>query len=287
MSASQITPHSAEQVEIPGSFGPVGALRHAVAGPTVLLVPGYTGSKEDFAPLLDPIADAGFAPVAIDLPGQQDSAGPADESLYLPEGLGRFLADLVGELAAEGSPVLLVGHSYGGLVSRRAVLAGAPIAGLTLMSTGPAELPHGPRRQVLDLGEPILRGQGVPAAHRGLQALNAVNPRWLAMSEAQREFLALRFLRNRPEALLGMGSGLRAEPDLVADLSRALRAAATPCLVVCGENDDAWPASVQRDMADRLDADFSELAATAHSPAIENPKGLLDVLLPTWTAWLA
>ncbi|SDC99228.1 alpha/beta fold hydrolase [Actinokineospora iranica] len=282
---SQLSPHSGVPVEFPSRFGPIGALRQEVDGPVVLLVPGYTGSKEDFAPLLDPIASAGFAPVAIDLPGQQDSAGPTDEALYLPESLGEVVAELVGDLALGGRPVVLLGHSYGGLVSRRAVLAGAPVTGLTLMSSGPADLP-GPRRQILDLGEPVLRAQGVAAVHRALEMLNAGNPRWLALSEPVRDFLRLRFLRNRPEALLGMGAGLRTEPDLVAELAKALRARAIPCLVVCGARDDAWPPSAQRDMAERLEADFSVVEA-AHSPAIENPADLLDVLLPTWKAWLS
>ena len=59
--------------------GPVAALRSGEAGdPPVLLLPGYTGSKEDFAPLMLPLAQARFAVTAIDLPGQFESAGPAD-----------------------------------------------------------------------------------------------------------------------------------------------------------------------------------------------------------------
>lgn len=281
---SQVTPHSAEAVTLEGRFGPVGALRRAGAGPLVLLVPGYTGSKEDFVPLLDPIAGAGFEVVAIDLPGQMDSAGSEAESDYLPEPLGAFLAELVEKFAAERS-VLLTGHSYGGLVCRRAVLAGAPVAGLTLMDSGPADLPVGPRRHMLDIGEPVLRDNGVPAVHKILEVLNGQSPRWQRMSPAQREFLGARFLRNRAEALLGMGSGLRTEPDLVAELARELRASNTPVLVICGEDDDAWPASAQRDMADRLEADFSVVPNAAHSPAIENPETLLATLIPTWQAW--
>ncbi|MGQ0838265.1 alpha/beta fold hydrolase [Actinokineospora sp.] len=284
--SSQLGPHRAVRADLPGRFGPIGALHVQAPGPIVLLVPGYTGSKEDFVPVLDPIADAGFEVVAIDLPGQQDSPGPADENAFRPATLGLVLADLIGKLAAEGRPVVLVGHSYGGLVSRRAVLAGAPVVGLTLLSTGPSELPAGPRRQILDLGDPMIRHGGVAAAHQALELVNAGNPRWLAMPETLREFFRARFLRNTAPALLGMGHGLREEPDLVADLHRTLRSSGIGCLVACGANDDAWPPSVQRDMADRLDADFSMIEAAAHSPAVENPDGLLSVLLPTWQTWL-
>jgi pimeloyl-ACP methyl ester carboxylesterase len=46
----------------------------AGVGPVVLLVPGYTGSKEDFLPLLRPLARAGFRAVAMDQRGQFESA---------------------------------------------------------------------------------------------------------------------------------------------------------------------------------------------------------------------
>ena len=52
-------------------------------------MPGYTGSKEDFAPLLAPLAAAGFAATAIDLPGQYESPGPADPAGYTPDAARR------------------------------------------------------------------------------------------------------------------------------------------------------------------------------------------------------
>ncbi|TGB13279.1 alpha/beta hydrolase, partial [Streptomyces palmae] len=46
------------------------------AGPvrgTALLVPGFTGSKEDFIALLEPLATAGFRVVAVDGRGQYET----------------------------------------------------------------------------------------------------------------------------------------------------------------------------------------------------------------------
>ena len=45
--------------------------------------------------------------------------GPDDEAAYQPAALGVVIAELVGKLAAEGGPVVLLGHSYGGLVVAR------------------------------------------------------------------------------------------------------------------------------------------------------------------------
>ncbi|HEY7593970.1 MAG TPA: alpha/beta fold hydrolase [Actinophytocola sp.] len=285
---SQISPHRGSRIDLPGRYGPIAALyaKSAAAGdppPTALLVPGYTGSKEDFAPLLDPITDAGFDAIAIDMPGQYESGGPDDEDAYLPAPLGMVIAELVGKLAAEGNQVVLLGHSYGGLVARGAVLADAPVAGLTLMDSGPGELPDGFRRQALDIGEPAMREHGIEAAQRLREQLDTQR----AISPELRMLLRERFVRSVPAALLGKARALRSEPDLVSSLARTLHQDGVPCLVVCGEGDDAWSVSAQRDMADRLDADFAVIPGACHSPNTENPAELLATLIPTWRSWLA
>jgi pimeloyl-ACP methyl ester carboxylesterase len=289
---SQLTPNGADRVDLHSRYGPIAALRRRAVNtteprPTALLIPGYTGSKEDFAPMLDPIAAGGFEAIAIDLPGQYESGGPDDEAAYLPAALGGVIADLIGKLAAEGGPVVLLGHSYGGLVARAAVLAGGPVAGLTLMDTGPSELPEGLRRQALDLGEPAMRTYGIEAAQKLRDQLDAMAPPRPGHTPALAAFLRERFVRSRPAALLGKARALRTEPDLVSSLARVLHTSGIQCLVCCGEFDDAWPVSTQRDMADRLDADFAVIRAARHSPNTENPDELLDTLLPTWRSWLA
>ncbi|WP_460398076.1 alpha/beta fold hydrolase [Actinophytocola sediminis] len=289
---SQISPHQGRHVELPGRYGPIAAL-HATArevdghpAPIALLVPGYTGSKEDFAPLLDPITEAGLHAIAIDLPGQHESGGPDDEDAYLPAPLGSVLAELIGKLSAEGNRVVLLGHSYGGLVARGAVLAGAPIVGLTLMGSGPSELPDGARLRALEVGDPMLRTHGIAAAQKLREELDLLSPARAAKAPELATFLRERFLGSQLAALLGMAHGLRTEPDQIAMLARVLHTEGIPCLVTCGEHDDAWSVPSQRDMADRLDADFAVIPNAVHSPNVENPAVLLATLLPTWHSWL-
>ena len=111
---------------------------------TALLVPGYTGSKEDFIPLLGPLAAAGRRVVAIDMRGQYQTPGPDDPAAYHWPALA---ADITAVAKATDTTHLL-GHSFGGLVTREAVLAGYTPGSLTLMSSGPSALP-GPRAEDL------------------------------------------------------------------------------------------------------------------------------------------
>lgn len=285
MRSAQISAHHATRVTLGGSLAALVAAAPEPAA-TVLLVPGYTGSKEDFAPLLDPLAGAGHTAVAVDLPGQYESPGPPDEDAYRPAVLGPMIAGVVDGLAAgagaaPGRPVILLGHSFGGLVCRAAVLAGTRVAGLVLLCSGPAALPSGHRESTLHAGEPILRAQGIDALLAVRESVEPpVRPPELAA------FLRERFLASTTASLLGMATALRTEPDLVDALATALRSGRIPCLVACGVDDDAWPPALQRDMAARLGAPFATIPGAAHAPNVENPQALLDLLLPAFHAWL-
>jgi pimeloyl-ACP methyl ester carboxylesterase len=241
----------------------------------VLLVPGYTGSKEDFGPILDPIAAAGFLVTAIDLPGQFESPGLEPGGAYTPEGL----APIVGEVARQLGPrTLLLGHSFGGLVARAAVIAQAPLfESLVLLSSGPAAL-VGTRRVTMDQLEPVLAAAGLPGVYAAMQAAAVSDPGFIAPEPELADFLERRFLGSSPQMLQGMADALRSEPDRVAEL----RDTRVPVLVAHGVDDDAWLPVVQREMAERLGARYAVIPDAAHSPAVENVEGTVSVLLDFW-----
>jgi pimeloyl-ACP methyl ester carboxylesterase len=260
----------------PGVTGsPSGMVPSGDGVPTLLLLPGYTGSKEDFAPIMDPLADGGVRAVAVDLPGQYQSPGPAAEHAYTTEVLGGTLAAVAVALSAAG-PVVLLGHSLGGLVARGAVLAGAPVRGLVLLCSGPSAFRSGDRLAALIAGEPVLRQRGIRAAYRTRQSTRRAGP---APRPDLEEFLRRRFIGSSAAGLLGMAAVLRTEPDRSAELAAALSARGAGVAVLAGAADDAWPLDDQHDMARRLGTELVLIPDAAHSPAIENPAELVALLL--------
>ncbi|MEX2290624.1 MAG: alpha/beta hydrolase [Mycobacteriales bacterium] len=239
---------------------------------TVLLVPGYTGSKEDFRRLLRPLADAGLRVVALDQRGQFQSPGTQELSAYTTVALGADLLAVVEELG--DTPVHLLGHSFGGLVARTAVLT-RPQAfrSLVLMGSGPAGL-TGPRVAVFPLMRPLLE-QGMPALVEAMDAMNAADQRWLTLDASTQAFLRDRMLASSAHALLGMADALTGEPDRVDEL----RATGVPVLVLHGEADDAWLPALQAEMAARLGAEHVVVPDALHSPAMENADATAKALL--------
>ena len=276
----QLAAHLAEPVTLAGGTGPLAALDTGPAEHgTVLLVAGYTGSKEDFAPLLTPIADAGLRGVAVDQRGQFESPGPDDPAQYTVAELAADVIAVARQLRARSAgPLHLVGHSFGGLVARAAVLAEPTLVdSLTLLGSGPASL-SGPRAELLDHLSPLLDAGGVQLVNDTLEQLAMTDPRAQAVPAPTREFLRRRFLANNAAGLRGMADAMLGEPDRVAELA----ATGVPVLVAHGIADDAWSPAAQADMAQRLGARHEVIGHAVHSPAIENPARTAAVLLSFW-----
>jgi len=260
----------------PTRIGDLAALTCGAAdAPAVLLVPGYTGTKEDFGPIMDAIAAAGLRAVAIDLPGQFESPGPDDPAEYSTTELGAVLCRVAVDL---GAPVHLLGHSFGGLVSRAAVLA-SPVLfrSLVLMDSGPAALGGG-RAELIAAMEPMLEPLGVAGVYDAVQQLYRAAPDYVEPPADLADLLRARFVGGSSAMLLGMGRALRSEPDRVDEL----RTLDLPTLVIYGESDDAWLPAEQDEMARRLGVDVVRIPDAVHSPAVENPAPTAAALIDFW-----
>ena len=289
-SPSRPLPAPVRRVQLRTPRGPLAALEASPPGSassTVLFVPGYTGSKEDFAAVLGPLADAGRRAVALDQRGQFESPRSEDAAAYE---IATLAADVLAaardldhdhelDRDLDRGGVHLVGHSFGGLVARAAVLADPDaFRSLTLLCSGPAALPE-PRsvrlRMLVD-ALAVLDLSTIWARMRELEQQDGLPAR----PQELEEFLERRFLANCPGGLRQMGQQLLAEPDRVAELT--VLGDRLPLHVVYGEHDDAWAPAVQAQMARRLGARETVIPGAGHSPAAEAPAATAAALQAFW-----
>ncbi|MFF2041233.1 alpha/beta fold hydrolase [Kitasatospora sp. NPDC058170] len=283
-------PRCAHALRLPTARGGFAALRAEPAGAvrgSALLVPGFTGSKEDFIALLEPLAAAGYRVTAIDQRGQHETGGPDDPGAYAVGELGADVRALSEALADGDTPLHLLGHSFGGQVVREAVLAAAadgalPWRSLTLMSTGPGAiepaeaartkllidvLPTMSLEEIWQVLQQMEEGSGDPAKRPSAEVARFLHQRWLA---------------NVPQALSTTGGHLIAAPDRVDELAAATAAAALPALVLSGVRDYAWPVPEQTAMALRLGAERVVVEDAGHSPNAEQPTATAAALAGFW-----
>ncbi|MFF3490721.1 alpha/beta fold hydrolase [Streptomyces sp. NPDC002795] len=246
---------------------------------TALLLPGFTGSKEDFIELHAPLSAAGYRSIAVDGRGQYESEGPRDDER--PYGQRELARDVLAQAAAlqadEGTGrVHLLGHSLGGLVARAAVIEDpAPFASLTLMSSGPAAVAQ-PQQERAKLLQDALTALDMAQVWEAIQGLDA--PEDAADLRGDGEDLHRRWMRNSPAQLIATAGQLRTEPDRVDELA----ALGLAIHVLSGERDDTWPVPLLDDMAARLDAERTIVAGAEHSPNTDQPRATAAALAAFW-----
>ncbi|OSZ55398.1 alpha/beta hydrolase [Streptomyces pharetrae CZA14] len=244
-----------------------------------LLLPGFTGSKEDFHLMHEPLAARGYRTVAVDGRGQFESNGPRDdETAYAQRELAR---DVLAQTAAldAGAPVHLLGHSLGGQIARAAVLLDpSPFASLTLICSGPAEISTAQQARVKLLRDALavmsmdrvweaILAMGAPedvgGPARGLGGPEQLRRRWLGHSPAQ---------------LAATGHQLCTEPDRVDELA----AVSLPFHVLSGVRDGTWPVPLLDEMASRLGAHRTVVTGAEHSPNLDRPLVTARALADFW-----
>lgn len=256
-----------------GSFAVLDARPEGTPRGTALLLPGYTGSKEDFIAMLEPLTAAGYRVVAVDGRGQYESEGPDSQEAYAQKELA---ADVLAQAAAAGGPVHLVGHSLGGQIARAAVLADpGPFLTLTLISSGPARISVSQQERVRLLSEALaLTGMDMEQVWAGIRAMEPPEETDVDGSDLRRRWLA-----HNPAQLIATGRQLTLEPDRVAELA-AVRS--LPKHVVSGERDDTWPVPLLDDMARRLGARRTVIEGAEHSPNTDQPLRTAAALSAFW-----
>jgi pimeloyl-ACP methyl ester carboxylesterase len=274
-------PAGTGRVRLSLTAGPLAALESWPADGTpvraeLVCVPGFTGSKEDFLPLLEPLARAGVRVLAVDQRGQCDSPGLPANRPYTLRGYGADLRELIEQRAASGLRPHLLAHSFGGYVARQALLNGPalPLASLTLLGTGPGAVP----RPAADRVRLFLAVSSVISPVRGNRLLGLDRHR----DPEVQEFLRHRIRGNDTRSLRAIARWLLSEPDRVERLGAVLRRDALPTLVMCGADERTWRTGTQRRMAERLGVPFTAVPGGGHSVNVEQPDLVVERLLGFW-----
>jgi pimeloyl-ACP methyl ester carboxylesterase len=246
-------------------------------GPPALLVPGFTGSKEDFLAILGPLRDRGRRIVAIDLRGQYETPGSANLADYA---IGALAADLHAVIEEIGGAAHLLGHSFGGFVARETATTPAfssAVASLVLMDSGPGRVTGAQSLQDLGLLAQVL-GQIEPPVlwemKRELERSRGdVDP-----PEPVHSFLRERFVRTHPQSLLAAAADLSADVDRLAPLGTA----DVQVLVLYGSAEDVWSADELSAMARAIGARDVVIEGAGHSPAVDDPAATAAALAAFW-----
>ena len=248
-----------------------------------VLVPGFTGSKEDFIAVLAPLAAAGIGSLTFDQLGQHESDASGEPGDYAITALAADLGAVIDEAARRfdrADPPHLVGHSFGGLVSQQALINGdVRPASFVALCTGPGALPAERWSALPDLVA-ALPDTGLDAIWSRVKELDAAAGK-PAPPEDIEAFLHRRWLANSPVQLRQCALLLMEQPSLTADM-RTVVDAGLPMTVMWGERDDAWPLRVQARMAEDLAVGAVEIPGAGHSPNADSPDALVTYLLAAW-----
>jgi 2-succinyl-6-hydroxy-2,4-cyclohexadiene-1-carboxylate synthase len=254
--------------------------RGSGARPFVLLH-GFTGSRRDFAPRVSELAAFGRI-VLPDLRGHGESTNTGAADGYTLE---QLTLDLVGFLDARGIDRCdLLGHSMGGMVALRAVLARPERFGsLVLMDTS-ARVPDDLSRAAIELGARVALEAGMQPLAKLLRA-RAASPeadrtdadRRLETEWGDRYWSDWRFPNYHamdPFALAALGAALFDQLPLTARLGEIH----CPTLVMVGSGDTGFLRA-----ADELElgipgARLAVIPDAGHQPQLENPAAWLAAL---------
>ncbi len=254
---------------------------HGEGGRPLVLVHGFTGSRDDFREMLPRLAARGRT-LAPDLRGHGGSTNPGDPAAYTLDALA---GDVVGFLDAVDVPRCdLLGHSMGGMVALRLALAKPErVASLVLMDTSAEPIAPDARR-FFEVGGRIAREEGMEALFEKSRRAGEKDPnrppsfRRCIESMGPELFWArihAKMTAMDPEAFATLGPMLTEHQGVAARLGEIR----CPTTVLVGAEDAPFRVPSNALARGIPGARQVVIAGAAHSPQLENPEAWLAAVL--------
>jgi pimeloyl-ACP methyl ester carboxylesterase len=163
----------------------------------------------------------------------------------------------------------LFGHSYGGAVAQRAVVAAPDLfSTLTLFCSGPHS------RENLGLSEVILERQPGKTMQESWDEFAGV----LYLNHPRKDLMKQRWLANDPHSIISQARDLATFTSVIPEVATT----GISAHVIYGERDDAWPLAMQDQMAKELSAPVTVIASAGHCPNEDQPEATAKVIADFW-----
>jgi pimeloyl-ACP methyl ester carboxylesterase len=252
-----------------------------VAAPGLLLLHGIGGAKEDFAHHVDALA-RDHRVVTFDHRGHGESDKPDDEHAYSLDRLARDTACVADALELHDLRVL--GHSMGGMVMRRFLLAHPSRARAVVFMDTSAGVPPGSDLELLTAATEVVRTGGLAALKALSDELDLLGSesyrRVLAERPGFAEYAEYKWHAQSPVMWTTLMHEIVVQPDQLAEL-KTLDA---PTLGIVGEQDTMFLGPMEDIVCTVPGARLVVLPDAGHSPQFENPPAWIATMLEFLTA---
>jgi 3-oxoadipate enol-lactonase len=233
-------------------------------GPPLVLFHSLLSDRASFDRIVPELARS-FRVIVPELPGFGRSHAVAGGLAAIADRMATAVRE-----AAAGEDTIVLGNGYGAFVALQMVVRHPDIATRLVLADGGAAFSE-PGRQAF-------RNMEAASAAKGLEAITDVAMRRLFAPEFQQgnpDLMADRraaFLRTNPEVFRAACTALAAL-DLRSELSNVQ----IPVLVLVGEQDEATPPPMARELSAGLpNARLIVLNGCAHVPQLQSPAEFLD-----------
>jgi pimeloyl-ACP methyl ester carboxylesterase len=255
----------------------------ATAPVTVVAVHGFRGEHHGLEPVV--VQLDGLRIISPDLPGFGDST-PMTEAAHDIEGYGRWLAAFVDSLALPTPPVIL-GHSFGSIVTAAAIAGGLQAASLILINPIAAPALKGPKAFVTGLAVFYYRAGAWLPNRLGYALLgNRLITRAISAGMAKTEDAALRrWIHYQHDTYFSRFS----DRDTVLEAFRASTSnnviqfadrITVPTLLIAASNDPITTVADEEKLRDLLaDAQLHVLKDVGHLIHYERPREAAELII--------